>query len=61
MDFIDESFLAMSEYVKDVFPLGMLSDLISEGIIPGIGGIVIFDPKIAFLFLFISFLKKRFI
>ncbi|AFU69226.1 ferrous iron transporter protein B FeoB [Psychroflexus torquis ATCC 700755] len=58
MDFIDESFLAMSEYVKDVFPLGMLSDLISEGIIPGIGGIVIFVPQIAFLFLFISILEE---
>ncbi|PKG43564.1 ferrous iron transport protein B [Psychroflexus sp. MES1-P1E] len=58
MDFIDESFLAMSEYVKDVFPLGMLSDLISEGIIPGIGGVVIFVPQIAFLFLFISILEE---
>jgi ferrous iron transport protein B len=58
MDFIDESFLALSEYVKDAFPLGMLSDLISEGIIPGIGGIVIFVPQIAFLFLFISILEE---
>jgi len=58
MDFIDESFLALSEFVKDVFPLGMLSDLISEGIIPGIGGIVIFVPQIAFLFLFISILEE---
>jgi ferrous iron transport protein B len=58
MDFIDESFLALSEYVKDVFPVGMLSDLISEGIIPGIGGIVIFVPQIAFLFLFISILEE---
>jgi ferrous iron transport protein B len=58
MDFIDESFLALSEYVKNVFPLGMLSDLISEGIIPGIGGIVIFVPQIALLFLFISILEE---
>jgi ferrous iron transport protein B len=58
MDFIDESFLALSEFVKDVFPVGMLSDLISEGIIPGIGGIVIFVPQIAFLFLFISILEE---
>ena len=34
-------------------------DLISEGIIPGIGGIVIFVPQIAFLFLFISKSKSR--
>lgn len=58
MDFIDESFLAMSEFVAHNFPAGMLSDLISEGIIPGIGGIVIFVPQIAFLFLFISILEE---
>lgn len=58
MDFIDESFLVFSEFVKQNFPAGMLSDLISEGIIPGIGGIVIFVPQIAFLFLFISILEE---
>lgn len=58
MDFIDESFLAMREFVAQNFPAGMLSDLISEGIIPGIGGIVIFVPQIAFLFLFISILEE---
>ncbi|NEV92561.1 ferrous iron transport protein B [Psychroflexus sp. YR1-1] len=58
MDFIDESFLYLSEFVKQYFPPGMLSDLISEGIIPGVGGIVIFVPQIAFLFLFISILEE---
>ncbi|MBZ9787396.1 ferrous iron transport protein B [Psychroflexus sp. CAK57W] len=58
MDFIDESFLLFSEFVKQNFPAGMLSDLISEGIIPGIGGIVIFVPQIAFLFLFIAILEE---
>ncbi|SDG90016.1 ferrous iron transport protein B [Psychroflexus sediminis] len=58
MDFIDESFLHLSEFVKQYFPSGMLSDLITEGIIPGIGGIVIFVPQIAFLFLFISILEE---
>jgi ferrous iron transport protein B len=58
MDFIDESFLVFSEFVKQNFPAGMLSDLISEGVIPGIGGIVIFVPQIAFLFLFISILEE---
>lgn len=58
MDLIDETFLVLSEFVKDNFPAGMLSDLISEGVIPGIGGIVIFVPQIAFLFLFISILEE---
>lgn len=58
MDFIDESFLVLSEFMRANFPPGMLTDLISEGIIPGIGGIVIFVPQIAFLFLFISILEE---
>jgi ferrous iron transport protein B len=39
-------------------PKGIFTNLLSEGIIPGIGGIVIFIPQIAFLFMFISFLEE---
>lgn len=39
-------------------PAGILTDLITQGIIPGIGGIIIFIPQIAFLFLFISVLEE---
>ncbi|MFC5194092.1 ferrous iron transport protein B [Bizionia hallyeonensis] len=58
MDFIDSSFASLSEWTKNVMPEGTLTNLISEGIIPGIGGIVIFIPQIAFLFLFISILEE---
>ncbi len=58
MDFIDETFAAASEWVKTSFPPGMLTNLIAEGILSGIGGIVIFIPQIAFLFLFISLLEE---
>ena len=58
MDFIDESFAHFSNYAKTHLPVGKFTDLISEGIIPGIGGIVIFIPQIAFLFLFISILEE---
>ncbi len=58
MDFIDSSFASLSEWTKNVMPTGTLTNLISEGIIPGIGGIVIFIPQIAFLFLFISVLEE---
>ncbi|MCB0383732.1 MAG: ferrous iron transporter B, partial [Psychroserpens sp.] len=37
---------------------GAFTNLIAEGIIPGLGGIVIFIPQIAFLFLFISILEE---
>jgi len=58
MDFIDESFASASEWVKNTLPPGMLTNLIAEGILSGIGGIVIFIPQIAFLFLFISLLEE---
>ncbi|MFC4816477.1 MULTISPECIES: ferrous iron transport protein B [unclassified Flavobacterium] len=58
MDFIDGSFATLSSYAKNNLPPGILTDLIAEGIIPGLGGIVIFIPQIAFLFLFISVLEE---
>ena len=58
MDFIDESFASASEWVKNSLPEGSFTDLIAEGILTGIGGIVIFIPQIAFLFLFISLLEE---
>ena len=58
MDFIDAFFAELSTKVKHVLPEGRLTDLISEGIIPGIGGIVIFIPQIAILFLFVSVLEE---
>ncbi|WP_374540790.1 ferrous iron transport protein B [Flavobacterium sp.] len=58
MDFIDSTFANLSSYTKEHLPAGKFTDLISDGIIPGIGGIVIFIPQIAFLFLFISVLEE---
>ncbi len=58
MDFIDNSFTLLSEWLKINLPPGVFSNLIAEGIIPGLGGIVIFIPQIAFLFLFISILEE---
>ena len=58
MDFIDTSFAALSEWTKNQLPNGAFTNLLAEGIIPGLGGIVIFIPQIAFLFLFISVLEE---
>ena len=58
MDFIDSTFATLSALASEHLPPGMLTDLISQGIIPGIGGILIFIPQIAFLFLFISILEE---
>ena len=58
MDFIDSSFAHLSEWTKAQMPAGVLTDLIVEGVISGLGGIVIFIPQIAFLFFFISILEE---
>ncbi len=58
MDFIDSTFASLSSLANEKLAPGVLTHLISEGIIPGIGGILIFIPQIAFLFLFISILEE---
>lgn len=58
MDFIDYSFSELGIYLKETLPPGVLTSLLSEGVIPGIGGVVIFIPQIAILFAFISILEE---
>ena len=58
MDLIDNAFAFLSDWTKSNLPDGAFTRLISEGIIPGIGGIFIFIPQIAFLFLFLSILEE---
>ena len=59
MDLIDTTFASLAEWIKKALPNGgMLTDLLAEGIVSGIGGVVIFIPQIAFLFLFISILEE---
>ena len=58
MDLIDQSFASLSSYVNTQMSPGILNDLIAQGIIPGLGGIIIFIPQIAILFLFIAVLEE---
>lgn len=58
MNAIDTAFSWLSSFVSKNMAPGKLTDLITQGIIPGIGGVVIFIPQIAFLFLFISILEE---
>lgn len=57
MDFIDGTFAQFAGKVSELLPAGPLSSLITEGIIPGIGGVVIFIPQIAMLFGFLAILE----
>ncbi len=58
MDLIDNAFARLSDYSRSTLPPGVFTDLLAEGIIPGLGGVVIFIPQIAFLFFFISILEE---
>jgi ferrous iron transport protein B len=58
MDFIDSTFANLSDLAKNNLPAGVLTDLLAEGIIPGIGGVIIFIPQIAILFLFVAILEE---
>ena len=58
MDWIESSFLSLSEFTASTLPSGVINDLISQGIVPGIGGVFIFIPQIALLFFFIAILEE---
>ena len=58
MDAIDLLFITLSNYLQETLPAGIFSNLLSQGIVPGIGGVVIFIPQIALLFFFISVLEE---
>ncbi|AUC16476.1 ferrous iron transport protein B [Tenacibaculum sp. SZ-18] len=58
MDFIDGSFGSLSEILKEKLPEGMFTNLLTDGVIPGIGGVVIFIPQIAILFFLIAIMEE---
>lgn len=58
MDLIDGSFTSLSSWLHESLPKGLFSDLISQGIVPGIGGVLVFVPQIALLFFFLSILEE---
>ncbi len=57
MTWIEEGFAYLTEIVASNLPQGVLSDLLVNGILAGISGIVVFIPQIALLFFFIALLE----
>jgi len=47
----------LSVLVSSLLPSGIIKDFLVEGIIGGVGGVVVFLPNIMILFLFISFME----
>jgi ferrous iron transport protein B len=58
MDFIEAFMSDLSIGVRNVLPAGWLTDLISDGFLAGLTGILVFIPQIAILFLFIGILEE---
>lgn len=57
MDLLDSVFGWLQDVVRNSLPPGLLTDLITSGIIAGVGGVLIFLPQIVLLFFFISILE----
>jgi len=57
MDLIDSGFAWVSDKTSTIQPT-WLGDLLSNGLIPGLGGILIFIPQIAILFFFFGLLES---
>jgi ferrous iron transport protein B len=58
MDLIEAGFGALTEVVQNNMPDSWFTSLLTDGIIAGLGGILIFVPQIAILFLLISLLEE---
>ncbi|MBC7901173.1 MAG: ferrous iron transport protein B [Saprospiraceae bacterium] len=57
MDLLESGFGAAGDFVRSQMSEGILTDLLVDGIITGVGGVLIFLPQILLLFLFISVLE----
>jgi ferrous iron transport protein B len=58
MDLIDQSIAGLNGWLNSVLPAGPFTSLLTEGLISGLGGILIFIPQIAILFAFIAILEE---
>ncbi len=57
MEWIDNFVGLVSNFVENVMPAGMLKDLVVQGVIGGVGGVIVFLPNILILFFFISLME----
>jgi ferrous iron transport protein B len=58
MDWIDQQFANLATYLQSVLPDTILSRLLTEGLIPGVSGVMVFVPQITILFLLITLLEE---
>ncbi|HEY4547496.1 MAG TPA: ferrous iron transport protein B [Pedomonas sp.] len=58
MTWIEDGFAALAEWMASVLPDGLLLSLINDGIINGVGSVIVFLPQILILFFFIILLEQ---
>ncbi len=58
MDLIEMGFGALSSFLQTTLPNNFFTNAITDGIIPGLAGVIVFVPQIAFLFLFIALFEE---
>jgi ferrous iron transport protein B len=58
MDLIDGAIAGLTGWLHEALPPSKLVDLLADGLIAGLGGILIFIPQIAVLFAFIAILEE---
>ncbi|MBO7370900.1 MAG: ferrous iron transport protein B [Bacteroidales bacterium] len=54
---LEAGIAALGNWIGGLLPEGMLNDLLVDGIISGVGGVLVFLPNIMIMFMFISFLE----
>lgn len=57
MDLIDKGFGALGDFARASLPEGLFADLLVDGVIAGVGGVLVFLPQILLLFFFIAILE----
>jgi ferrous iron transport protein B len=57
MDLIDKGFGALGDFARAQLPPGLFTDLLVDGVIAGVGGVLVFLPQILLLFFFIAILE----
>jgi len=58
MDWIESLFNSLGTLVSGLLPDNLLADLLVNGVIPGLGGVVVFVPQIVLLFFFLALLEE---
>ncbi|MFM8488981.1 MAG: nucleoside recognition domain-containing protein, partial [Bacteroidota bacterium] len=58
MDWIDSSFAELNSWLQQTLPAHWTTELLTDGILAGLAGILVFVPQIALLFLLITILEE---